>query len=203
MMLDCRSLESTSVALPRRLGLLLTNSGTKHRLTHSGYNDRAAECQQSVELLAEIDPGVKSLRDVSLSLLGKCERQLGDRLFRRSRHVVSEIHRVTAALGALRSGDINQLGALVSASHASLRDDFEVSCDEVETLVRIADACAGVVGSRMVGGGFGGCVLSVMHADRLDEVSSEISEQYGAVCGKIPWVHTVSAADPAGPVSEQ
>ena len=77
-----------------------------------------------------------------------------------------------------------------------------MSCDEVETLVRIADACDGVVGSRMVGGGFGGCVLSVMHADRLDEIGSEISKNYGAVAGKIPWVHAVSIADPAGEVSE-
>lgn len=203
MLLDCRSLESTSVALPKELGMLLTNSGAKHQLTNSGYNDRAAECRQSVELITGIDPGVKSLRDVSISLLGKCESQLGHRLFRRSRHVVSEIHRVTAAVAALRSGDISKLGELVSASHASLRDDFAASCDEVETLVRIADACDGVIGSRMVGGGFGGCVLSVMHADRLEDVSSEISKNYGAVTGKIPWLHAVSAADPAGEVSEQ
>jgi galactokinase len=202
MMLDCRSLETTSIALPENLGMLLTNSGAKHQLTNSGYNDRADECRQAVQLIAESEPGVQSLRDVSMSTLVKLEKQLGNCLFKRSRHVVSEIDRVTNAVTALRSGNINKLGEFISASHASLRDDFDVSCDEIETLVGIADACDGVVGSRMVGGGFGGCVLSVMPVDRLDEAISEISKHYAAATGKIPWVHTVSAADPAGEVSE-
>lgn len=202
MLLDCRSLESKSVALPKHLGLLLTDSGAKHQLTDSGYNRRAEECRQSVERIKTIDPKVTSLRDVSKSLLDECENVLGDRLFRRSRHVVKENGRVTAAVAALRSGDIDKLGQLVSASHASLRDDYSVSCDEIEALVRIADACDGVIGSRMVGGGFGGCVLSIMPADRLDETSREISKQYAAIVGKTPWIHAVSAADPAGEVDE-
>ena len=200
MMLDCRSLETTSVALPKNLGMLLTNSGANHQLTNSGYNDRASECQQALELMMKFEPDIQSLRDVSMSSVVKLEEQLGDRLFRRSRHVVSEISRVTDAVATLRSGDITRLGELLSASHASLRDDFDASCDEVETLVRIADACDGVVGSRMVGGGFGGCVLSVMHADRLDETIKEISKNYGAITGKPPWLHTVSPAAPAGEV---
>jgi len=202
MMLDCRSLETTSVSLPNNIALLLTNSGAKHQLTNSGYNDRADECRQAVELIAEGDSDVQSLRDVSMSSLLKVEKKLGECLFRRSRHVVSENRRVTDAVAALRSGNINRLGEVVSASHASLRDDFEVSCDEIETLIEIADACDGVVGSRMVGGGFGGCVLSVMPVDRLEEVISEIGRNYGAVIGKAPWVHTVSAADPAGKVEK-
>ena len=202
MMLDCRSLESTPVELPQHLGLLVTNSGANHQLADSGYNDRAEECRQSVELINEVDAEVTSLRDVSMPLLGECAALLGDRLFRRCRHVVSENDRVKAAVAALRSGDINKLGELINASHTSLRDDFAVSCDEVETLVDIANACDGVVGSRMVGGGFGGCVLSVTRADQLQETMNEISEHYGAVIGETPWVHAVSAADPAGEVRE-
>lgn len=202
MMLDCRSLETTSVALPKNLGMLLTNSGAKHQLTNSGYNDRADECRQALELIMDCEPNIKSLRDVSMSSVVKLEKQLGERLFRRSRHVVSEIGRVTDAVAALRSSNINKLGELVSASHASLRDDYDASCAEVETLVQIADACDGVVGSRMVGGGFGGCVLSLMDADRLDETSAEISKQYGAITGKTPWLHVVTPAAPTGEVNE-
>jgi galactokinase len=200
MLLDCRNLETTPVPLPDRLGMLLTNSGATHRLTDSGYNDRAAECQQAVELLSADDPKIRSLRDLSLSSLTGYADTLGDKLYRRCRHVVTEIERVTDACTALKAGDIDSLGQLVSASHASLRDDFEVSCSEIESLVEIADARVGVAGSRMVGGGFGGCVLSVMPVGYLDEAAEQISERYGAISGKPPWVHTVSPADPAGEV---
>jgi galactokinase len=201
LMLDCRSLESTPIALPKTLGMLLTNSGVKHQLVDGNYNNRADECRQAVELIAASEPDVQSLRDVSMPSLVKLEKRLGDCLFRRSRHVVSEIGRVSDAAEALQSGDINKLGDLVSASHASLRDDFAVSCDGIETLVEIADACDGVVGSRMVGGGFGGCVLSLMPVDRMNEAINQISINYGAVTGKTPWTHAVSPATPAGEVS--
>ena len=202
MLLDCRSLETTSVAIPKQISLLITDSGVKHRLPDGGYNDRADECRQAVALLAKAEPGTHSLRDVSMLSLQKSEDQLGTQLFRRSRHVVSENHRVIEAVAALQSGDLDKLGALISASHASLRDDFEVSCAEIETLVEITDACDGVLGSRMVGAGFGGCVLSVAHTDKIDTAISQISESYGDVIGKQPWIHTVSPTDPAGLVSE-
>jgi len=180
MLLDCRSLETTSIAIPKQISLLITDSGVKHRLPDGGYNNRADECRQAVALLAKAEPGTHSLRDVSMLSLQKSEDQLGTQLFRRSK-----------------------LGALISASHASLRDDFEVSCAEIETLVEITDACDGVLGSRMVGAGFGGCVLSVTHTDKIDTAISQISESYGDVIGKQPWIHTVSPADPAGLVSER
>jgi galactokinase len=200
MLLDCRNLNTTPVPLPDNLGMLLTDSGATHRLTDSGYNDRAAECQQAVELISAVDPEIQSLRDLPPSSLAKYADQLGDTLYRRSRHVVSEIERVTDACVALRASDIDKLGQLISASHASLRDDFEVSCSEIESLVEIADACNGVTGSRMVGGGFGGCVLSVMPANKLEEAADQITAEYGAIIGKTPWVHVVSSADPAGEV---
>jgi galactokinase len=203
MMLDCRSLEATPVAIPKNVSFLLTDSGVKHRLPDGGYNNRANECQQAVEVLAETETGIQSLRDVSVLFLQETKERLGENLFRRSRHVVSENQRVVEAIPALQSGDLNNLGALISASHASLRDDFEVSCTEVETLVEIADACDGVTGSRMVGAGFGGCVLSAVHTDHLDATINRISETYGDVIGKRPWIHAVAAADPAGKVSEQ
>lgn len=202
MLLDCRSLETTSVLIPKQMTLLVTDSGVKHRLPEGGYNSRADECRQAVELLTEVDPGIRSLRDVSMLTLQKSEDFLGAQLFRRSRHVVSENLRVIDAIAALNSGDLDKLGALISASHTSLRDDFEVSCAEVETLVEIADSCDGVSGSRMVGAGFGGCVLSVARTDQLDATISHISKSYGDVIGKKPWIHAVSPTDPAGQVNE-
>ena len=200
MLLDCRNLQTTPVPLPKNLGMLLTSSGVKHRLSDGDYNDRAAECRKAVELISAVDPNIRTLRDLSLLSLPGFADQLGDTLYRRSRHVVSEIARVTDACAAMTAGDIDSLGRLISASHASLRDDFEVSCSKVESLVEIADACNGVTGSRMVGGGFGGCVLSVMPIEKLNEAADEISENYGAISGKPPWVHSVSPADPAGEV---
>ena len=201
ILLDCRSLETVSIAIPEHLSLVVIDSGVKHRLPDGSYNNRAGECRQAVELIGEIEPGIQSLRDISMLSLQEFEDRLGNGLYRRCRHVVSEIHRVTEAFAALQTGDLVRLGALVSSSHASLRDDFEVSCDEVETLIGITDACDGVLGSRMVGGGFGGCVLSVVHTDQLDKAISQISETYGPLIGKTPWIHTVSPTDPAGEVS--
>lgn len=201
MLLDCRSLESVSVAIPGYLSLLVTDSGVKHRLPDGSYNNRADECRQAVELIGKIEPGIQSLRDISMLSLQKFENRLGSVLYRRCRHVVGEIYRVTEAFAALQSGDLIKLGSLVSSSHASLRDDFEVSCDEVEMLVGIANACEGVLGSRMVGGGFGGCVLSVVHTAHLDKTISQISKTWGLVIGKTPWIHAVSPTDPASEVS--
>ncbi|MDA0992175.1 MAG: galactokinase [Proteobacteria bacterium] len=203
ILLDCRSLDTMFVTIPKHISLLITDSGAKHRLPDGAYNNRGDECRQAVDLIAEVELGIQSLRDVSMPTLQASKVHLGERLFRRSRHVVTEIIRVTEAFGALQSGDPVKLGALVSASHSSLRDDFEVSCDEVENLVEIADACDGVLGSRMIGGGFGGCVLSVTYTERLEDTISKISNDYGPIIGRTPWMHIVSPTDPAGEVDMQ
>ena len=203
MLLDCRSLQTTRVTLPAHFALLLVDSGVKHRHSDSGYNDRAEECRQAVALIGAADADVNSLRDVSMTMLTKHEDRLGKRLHRRSRHVVSENGRVAEAVAAIKEGDMGRLGALINASHASLRDDFAVSCDEIETLIEITNACEGVVGSRMVGGGFGGCVLALTQANRLEKTISEIDSCYVEVNGKKPWMHTVSPATAAGKVGVQ
>ena len=203
ILLDCRSLDATSVAIPAEISLIVTDSGVKHRLPDGSYNDRADECQKALELIKKIEPDVHSLRDVSMTMLHKAQDSMDSRLFRRARHVVKEIDRVNSAFAALKSNNIEKLGALVSDSHASLRDDFEVSCDEVERLVEIADACDGALGSRMVGGGFGGCVLSVVHTDRVDEIVQQLGSDYGEITGEIPWIHIVLPTDPAAEVDTQ
>jgi len=179
----------------------VTDSGVKHQLAESGYNKRADECREAIEILRLEDSAIIALRDLSADKLEMHAEKLDQTLLRRCRHVVSENQRVQDAFNYLRSGDIVGVGELVRGSHASLRDDFEVSCDEIESLVAVADACDGVLGSRMMGGGFGGCVLSIVRTEYVPDVSREIAERYGAVCGAKPWIHAVSAAVPAEEVA--
>ena len=197
MLLDCRTLCVEQVAIPTGVGMLITHSGVQHRLPDSGYNSRADECAEAVMRLQNKLPGLSTLRDLSAEDMGRHKDRLGDRLYRRCRHVVSENQRVRHAFTALKSGDIEHLGNLVCASHVSLRDDFEVSCNEVDQLVAIADASAGVLGSRMVGAGFGGCVLSLIESDKIDEAARQIRQKYIDAAGNEPWTHIVQAAEPA------
>jgi len=197
MLLDCRTLDTEQVAIPADLRLLITDSGVKHRLPVSSYNNRLEECAAACRILAQDAPEVTALRDLSMDRLESRRGQLDDLLYRRCRHVVSEIQRVRDAFAALQTGDLVNLGKLISASHASLRDDYEVSCDVVDQLVEIADGSAGVLGSRMVGAGFGGCVLSLVEADNVDEAACQVRQKYADLTGDEPWMHIVQAAEPA------
>ena len=197
MLLDCRTLEARQVTIPGDVRLLLTDSGVRHRLPDSGYNMRSDECRAAVRLLAQESPGLTALRDVSMQMLESQRDLLGDVLYQRCRHVVSENQRVVDAFAAMQGGDSEKLGRLISDSHSSLRDDFEVSCDAVDQLVAIADASDGVLGSRMVGAGFGGCVLSLVKSDNAGEAARQIGREYVKVLGEDPWSHMVLAAEPA------
>ena len=197
MLLDCRSLDVEQVAIPPSAGMLIIDSGVKHRLPDSGYNRRSDECAEAVNILSQDAPKFAALRDLSMEMLETQKDRLGDLLYRRCRHVVSENQRVRDAYAALQSGDLVKLGKLISVSHASLRNDFEVSCDEVDQLVAIADECSGVLGSRMVGGGFGGCVLSLVESGKVDEAARQIRQKYKEAIGDDPWTHIVQAAEPA------
>jgi galactokinase len=197
MLLDCRTLHTEQVAIPADLRLLITDSGFKHNLPVSGYNNRLGECALACRILAQDAPEVTALRDLSMDSLESRRGQLDDLLYRRCRHVVSEIQRVRDAFAALQTGDLDRLGNLISASHTSLRDDYDVSRDEVDQLVEIADGSSGVLGSRMVGAGFGGCVLSLVEADKIDEAAREVRQKYGELTGDEPWMHIVQAAPPA------
>ena len=183
--------------------MLIIDSGVKHRLPDSGYNRRSDECAEAVNILSQDAPKFAALRDLSMEMLEVQKDSLGDLLYRRCRHVVSEIQRVRDAFAALQTGDLDKLGKLISASHASLRDDYEVSCDEVDQLVEIADGSTGVLGSRVVGAGFGGCVLSLVEADNIDEAAHQIRQKYTDLTGDEPWMHTVQAAEPAREVGHR
>jgi galactokinase len=196
MKLDCRTMNYEQVPLPRGARLLVVHSGVQHSLSDGDYNSRQRECQQAVELLNRIYPDVSALRDVSVEQLQLQRAVLGEVLYHRSRHVVTEIQRVRDAHGAMVTNDRERLGQLMSASHDSLQNDYEVSCDEVNALVGIARSCSGVYGSRMVGAGFGGCTVSLIETGVADRVVEEITGRYEEVLGQPPWYQLVEAADP-------
>lgn len=202
MLLDCRSLETRHVDIPAGARMLIIDSGVQHQLSEGGFNDRVQECVDAVKIMSKDDNSIRKLRDVSVAMLEEYKNELGDVLYRRARHVVTEIKRVLSAFDALQENDLAALGQLISASHLSLRNDFETSCETVDRLVDIADACPGVLGSRQVGGGFGGCVLCLTTVDKLDAVRDHITVEFGRLSGADPWVHVVEATDPAGPVIE-
>ncbi len=197
ILLDCRSLDAEQVAIPQSAGMLIIDSGVKHRLPESAYNKRSDECAEAVKILSQDAPQVVALRDLKMDMLEMQKDRLGDLLYRRCRHVVSEIQRVRDAFAALQAGDLSNLGKLISASHTSLRDDFDVSCDEVDQLVEIADQSPGVLGSRMIGAGFGGCVLSLVESDKIDAAARQVRQKYEHLAGDEPWMHIVQAANPA------
>jgi galactokinase len=196
MMLDCRSLAFEPVPVPLNTRFLVVNSGIKHQLSEGGYNNRGDECEQAVKLLAAGTQETTALRDVSLEKLESCHSDLGDLLYRRCRHVVTEIQRTRDACQAMLNNDPDTLGKLMNQSHDSLKDDFEVSCAELDSLVDIARKCDGVYGSRMVGAGFGGCTVSLVEQEKVDSVVDEICKKYRKILGQKPWYHVVEGTDP-------
>lgn len=196
LLLDCRSMEAAQVQLPDELALVLTDSGVRHKLVDGNYNERAAECEQAVSILAGTDASIVSLRDADEDLLTQCKDALGDKLYRRCRHVVTENQRVSHIVDALGAGDLEQVGRLLSASHLSLSQDYEVSRLQVDQVVAAANTVAGVLGSRMVGGGFGGCVLSVCRQDDVAAAAAQIRSGFASVIDTEPWQHIVAPAHP-------
>jgi len=194
IMLDCRSMESESVPLFQGMELLIVDSGVSHQLQSGDYNSRRDECEQAVAILKTRLPELASLRDLSFPELQNVEDLLDNRLYRRCRHVVSEIARVQVAASALRGENVEQLGETINACHASLRDDYEVSCDELDALVDIAVNCEGVYGARMMGAGFGGCTVSLVATPHLEQAIQKIRAEYSRQSGQQPWTHVVTAA---------
>jgi galactokinase len=180
LLLDCRSLDSVQVPFHRPdLLVLVTNSNVRHSLDDGGYAARRADCERAAAIL-----GVASLREATLVRVEASRGELGDRGFRRARHVVTEIARTQAAATALTHGRWDDMGALMAESHASLRDDFEVSCPELDLLVERAAGEPGVIGTRMTGGGFGGCTVTLVEAARAEAVMATVARGYRLETGR-------------------
>ncbi|WP_180540455.1 galactokinase [Nevskia soli] len=176
--LDCRSLSHKPVELPANAALLAVNSMVKHDLATSAYGDRVKECKAAVAGIARLHPEVKALRDAKLEYLENA--RLDPTVEKRARHIITEDDRVEQFFAAARRGDLDQMGKLFVASHRSMQHDYEISCEEIDFLVDTALTIDGVYGSRMTGGGFGGCTINLVRPDRVDAFTKEIVDRYQA-----------------------
>lgn len=197
LMIDCRSLEYRLLPVPANLRLVVCNSMVKHEHASGGYNRRRDDCETGVKLLAQRLPGIRALRDVDVTQLEKHRDALPETIYRRCRHVVSENQRVLDAAKALEPRDMGEFGGLMYASHASLRDDYEVSCRELDVLVDLTAASPGVYDARMTGGGFGGCTVNLVQSDAAAGFEAHIAETYRQATGIKPDIYVCEAAEGA------
>jgi galactokinase len=174
LLLDCRTLATSQVPFDpggAGLELVVTDTRVRHDLTDGAYADRRHACEEAARLL-----GVPALRDVTDP--DTALRRLADPvLMRRARHVITDNHRVQAVVGLLRAGAMSEVGALLNASHLSLRDDFEISWPQADVAVATANA-AGALGARMIGGGFGGSVIALVPGGRASEITDAVAAEY-------------------------
>ncbi len=202
LLLDCRS--NTHQEVKADFGdysLILVNSKVKHSLADSAYNKRREACEKSVRLLTPTFPEIKTLRDISTTELKTVEEILSADLFPKAKHVITEIQRVFDAVEALKKKALPAFGQLLNASHASLSDDFEVSCEELDFLAAKAQEIPEVLGSRMMGGGFGGCTINLVKTDFLKEFEAKINQAYFEKFGIHPEFIPVKIGDGARLIS--
>ena len=200
LLLDCRSLDYDPLPIPCGVCIVICNTKVKHELAGGEYNLRRADCEAGVQFLRRDLPGIHALRDVNPSQLQRFSAEIPERIYRRCRHVVSENARTLDAAAALKSGDLGRFGELMYASHASLRDDYEVSCPELDLLVELAHKSAGVFGARMTGGGFGGCTVNLVETSAVESFQVEVARRYQEATGKQPAIYVCAASDGAGEV---
>jgi galactokinase len=195
LLLDCRTLEHRLIELPRGVELVLVNTGVRHELALTAYNERRRECDEAVRRLG------KSLRDISVDEWREVEGSLPEPLRRRARHVVFENQRVLDFAAACERNDLGALGALMAASHRSLSRDYEVSCVELDFLIETAAQLDGVVGCRLTGGGFGGCTVNLVRPKAVKTFRRTVSDAYSKRFGHAPQIYVCSSADGASEIA--
>ena len=191
ILLDCRSLEASYVpAQFQDYKILLLNTMVSHSLAESEYNDRRAECEKVVEIVQKKYPEVSSLREVNFDILEDIKNELSEVLYKRAHYVLEENDRVLRAVDAIQDGRIDDFGSLMYASHAGLRDEYEVSCKELDFLVDFSKSYDYIAGARMMGGGFGGCTINLIKSEKVvefvEKASAAYSEAFGIELQAIP-----------------
>ena len=177
--IDCRSLESNYFPFDyKNVSIVLFDTNVSHSLASSEYNRRRRECSEGVKIIKEDYPEVESLRDVSYGLLKEFKSKLNPIIYKRCKYVVEENERILQACEALTIHDLKTFGALMHQTHEGLSKDYEVSCKELDFLVEILKDNADVYGSRMMGGGFGGCTINLIENGSIDQVSKKVKEEY-------------------------
>jgi galactokinase len=197
LLIDCRSLESRHVTIAPNLRLLIANSRVRHQHAGGEYNLRREACEEGVRLLSRYLGPIQALRDVTPEQLEAKRRKLPELIYRRCRHIVTENARVLEAERALEVGDFVACGRAMNASHLSMRDDFEITCPEVDMLAGLAQTVKGVYGSRMTGGGFGGCTISLIEASAVDKASQILIDGYRIGMGRDVDLYVCTPSDGA------
>ncbi|WP_099609598.1 galactokinase [Vibrio coralliilyticus] len=194
MLLDCRSLETQPVSMPEDVAVMIINSNKQRGLVGSEYNTRREQCENAAQRF-----GVKALRDVTIEQFNEQSDMLDDVVAKRARHVITENDRTLEAADALRANDLKRMGELMAQSHASMRDDFEITVFEVDTLVEIVKSVIGEQGGvRMTGGGFGGCIVALVPPALVDKVTEAVESQYHAATGLKESIYVCQAKSGAG-----
>jgi galactokinase len=188
LLIDCRSLSFTETRMAENGDsvpvLVVTNSNVQHDIAGGEYPVRVAQCKIATEALRQVNGEIQSLRDASMDDVENAKDLMDDISYKRAKHVVTENERTLQAKEELERGDWKRVGELMNASHTSMRDDYEVSCEEVDILVDIAQKFPGVYGSRLTGGGFGGCTVTLVSRDQSSKLIPHLQEQYKARTGK-------------------
>jgi len=190
LLIDCRSLDYSLAAIPSGYHLLICNTNKHRGLVDSEYNTRRQECETGASTL-----GVKALRDVTPAQLEAAKDELSEVVYRRCRHIVTENERVMQAVEALGTCDIALFGALMNQSHVSLRDDYEVSCAELDAMVDVLWEQPGVVGARMTGAGFGGCAVALVEAEQSEATATRVAPAYQQASGLEATIYVCAAED--------
>ncbi|RJT43025.1 galactokinase [Rahnella woolbedingensis] len=194
LLIDCRSLETRAVSMPESAAVVIINSNVKRGLVDSEYNARREQCEVAARFF-----GVKALRDVDPALFFSIQDELDPVVARRARHVITENDRTLAAADALASGDLKRMGELMAESHASMRDDFEITVPQIDKLVEIVKEVIGDKGGvRMTGGGFGGCIVALVPQDMVEKVRDAVEQQYHAHSGLKETFYVCTASQGAG-----
>ena len=188
ILLDCRSLDFELLPLPQGVTMVICNTMVRHGHSGGEYNDRRAQCEEGVRLLKQYYPGIRALRDVTLAQLEaqrtEVRRQrIPELIYRRCHHVVSENERVLHTVEALRKGDLASVGASMAESHLSMKNDYQISCRELDIMVELAQKLPGLIGARMTGGGFGGCTINLVRDASVPQFREEIRTAYQQATG--------------------
>jgi galactokinase len=202
LLLDCRSTEWRAVPMPADLAAVAIHSGVSHAHGDNEYNARRAACERVVAIVARDDPSVTLLRDVDMERISDYRERLDPVDLDRATHVITENARVLDAVAALEADDHAAVGELMAASQASMRDLYAITCPEIDELVAITVACPGVIGSRMTGGGFGGCTVSLVELEAVDRLRETVEREYPARTGKTPRLWVTRAVEGAGFVEQ-
>jgi galactokinase len=195
LLIDCRDLSYQSVPLAPQITWMIVDSGVHRGLVDAEYNARRRECETAARHF-----GVAALRDVDMDTFLDRGHELSEDVRRRARHVISENKRTLAAANALKSGNLNAFGSLMTASHQSLRDDFEVSCPQLDWLVNTAIGVEGVYGARLTGAGFGGCMLAAVKQEAVENLSRIIETRYSDISKKPATIYTCKSSQGAAEI---